>query len=200
MFSIQKILIIKLVLGAFAFTAFANPTLLVAEQKWSTFTSDSDHFKVDLPTKPEHVSQKINIPKTDLTISYNTYVSEPSDSVVYVTSVWRYPSEIDMTTPEANLKDGFSGMLQALPGSEVICQEIGETEGFKSLEFLVKNEDIYFQGKLILVYNTLYQVFTVYKDSEEKKMEIDYSHFIDSFKLLSPEKNKVSTASSKYSV
>ncbi len=157
--------------------------------EWSTFTSKEDGFSIELPKKPEHVQQTIDIPKTDLKIKYNTYLSEPSDNVVYVISVWNYPSQIDMSKPEVNLQDGFGGMLSALPGSEVMNMRMTEVQGYKALEFLVKNEDIYFQGKLILVHNTLYQVFTVYKNSVD--MSDDYIRFIDSFKLLSPEKRKV---------
>lgn len=158
-------------------------------QEWQTFTSKSSGFSVDLPTKPEHVQQTIDIPKTDLKIEYNTYLSEPSDNVVYVISVWNYPPQIDMSKPEVNLQDGFGGMLSALPGSEVMNMRMTEVQKYPALEFLVKNEDIYFQGKLILVYNTLYQVFTVYKNNVD--MSDNYIHFIDSFKLLNPEKRKV---------
>lgn len=158
-------------------------------QEWKTFVSKESGFSVDFPALPEHIQQTIDIPKTELKISYDTYISEPSESVVYVVSVWNYPAEIDMSKPEVNLQDGFGGMLSALPGSEVLNMRMAPVQGFKALEFLVKNEDIYFQGKLILVYNTLYQVFTVYKSSEE--MKDNYNRFIESFKLLDPEKRKV---------
>ncbi len=168
------------------------------KQEWTRFTSTQDGFSVDLPAKPEHVQQTIDIPKTDLKIDYNTYLSEPSDDVVYVVSVWNYPAKIDMSKPEINLQDGFGGMLSALPGSEVMSMKMGEVDGYKSLEFLVKNDDIYFQGKLILVYNTLYQVFTVYKKSVD--MTDNYIHFIDSFKLISPNKRQVNGNHKKMNV
>lgn len=161
------------------------------EVKWERFASDDNGFSIMLPSKPEHIKQSINVPDTKLKIDYDTYVSEPSESVVYVISVWHYPHEIDMSKPEINLQDGFGGMLSALPGSQVIKMEIGKVKDFKSLEFLVKNEGIYFQGKLILVYNTLYQVFTVYRDNVD--MSKDYSKFINSFELIHPEKNKPKT-------
>lgn len=167
----------------------------VKKSEWQVFSSKSDGFSVNLPKKPEHVQQTIDIPKSDLKIEYNTYLSEPSDTVVYVISVWNYPSQIDMSKPEVNLQDGFGGMLSALPGSEVLNMRMTEIQGFKALEFLVKNEDIYFQGKLILVHNTLYQVFTVYKSSED--MSENYIRFMDSFKLVNPEKRKVAPPPAK---
>src|ERR1700722_9556448 len=79
--------------------------------EWQEFTADESGFSVMLPTKPDHIQQSIDVPNTKLKINYDTYVSEPSDSVVYVVSVWHYPSEIDMSHPEVNLQDGFGGML-----------------------------------------------------------------------------------------
>ncbi len=162
------------------------------QTNWKPFTSTKSNFTIDFPGEPEHIEQTIEIPKTDLSIAYHTFISEPNENMVYVVSVWDYPSEIDMSKPELNLQDGFGGMLSALPGSEVLSMNMGETNGFKSLEFLVKNEDIYFQGKLILVNNTLYQVFTVYKSDEQKN--VDYDHFIGSFKLLKADKVPVKKA------
>ncbi len=170
------------------------------EQTWVNFSSKEGGFSVDFPKNPEHVHQKIDIPKTDLSIEYDTFVSEPSESVVYVVSVWNYPAEIDMSKPEVNLQDGFSGMLSALPGSQVLNMNMGDLQGFKALEFLVKNDEIYFQGKLILVYNTLYQVFTVYKESEKQNMTKNYRRFIDSFKILNPESHKVAPKNGKGSI
>lgn len=164
-----------------------------AEQKWTAFTSTEDGFSVDLPTNPEHVSQTIDIPNSPMKISYDTFISEPDDSTVYVISVWDYPPQVDMSKPEVNLQDGFGGMLSALPGSEVQEMKMTDVDGFAALEFLVKNEDIFFQGKLILVHNTLYQVFTVYKDDAD--MKGDYNHFISSFKLISPAKREVAPQS-----
>lgn len=180
-----------------ALLAFAslegNQVIPAAEKEvkedWKKFSSTQNGFTVDLPTIPDHVSQKVDIPQTDLSIKYDTYISEPSESVVYVISVWYYPAEIDMSKPEVNLQDGFGGMLSALPGSQVLKMEIGEIKGdFKALDFLVKHEDVFFQGKLILVYNTLYQVFSVYKENMDVKQ--NYDRFIDSFNLVNPGQNK----------
>lgn len=158
-------------------------------QTWEAFQSAKGGFEVKFPVKPEHVKQSINIPNSKLVIHYDTFVSEPSDSVVYVVSVWNYPSEIDLSRPEVNLQDGFGGMLSALPGSKVLDMGMTPFDGHQSLKFLVQNDDIYFQGRLILVHNTLYQVFAVYRDKVD--MEKNYQTFMDSFKLVSPESRQV---------
>ena len=177
----------RLFLNVLAVGLFFSSPLLA--DSWKGFTAAKSGFSVKFPSEPEHIEQKIDIPRTDLSIHYNTYVSEPNENVVYVISVWNYPAEIDMSKPEANLQDGFGGMLSALPGSQVVSMNMGEQQGFKTLSFLVKNDEIYFQGKLVLVYNTLYQVFAVYKGKEE--MENNYQQYINSFKLVNPEMQKV---------
>lgn len=168
------------------------------QRPWKGYDSREGGFKVELPMTPDHIHQKIDIPKTDLSIEYDTYVSEPNESIVYVISVWHYPKEIDMSKPDVNLQDGFNGMIAALPGSKVLNMNMGDTQGFKSLDFLVKNEEIYFQGKLILVYNTLYQVFAVYKEGQE--MKEDYKKFIGTFKLLNPQQHNTALPKAKNKV
>jgi hypothetical protein len=167
----------------------APPQTSETHLEWNNFSFPESGFSIDFPKKPEHVQHTIDIPKSNLKISYATYLSEPNDDIVFVVSVWNYPAQVDMSKPEVNLQDGFSGMLSALPGSEVMNMRMSEVDGFKALEFLVKNENIYFQGKLVLVYNTLYQVFTVYKNTED--MTNNYIHFINSFKLINPAQHKV---------
>ncbi len=181
-YMINKLLLNILTVGLL----FSSPLLA---DNWQGFTAPKSGFSVKLPKEPEHVEQKIDIPRTDLSIRYSTFISEPNEKVVYVISVWSYPAEIDMSKPEVNLQDGFGGMLSALPGSQVLSMQMGEQQGFKSLSFLVKNGEIYFQGRLVLVYNALYQVFAVYKGKEE--MEKNYAQFIDSFKLINPEMHRV---------
>lgn len=187
----MKLLLNKLLANVLACGLVLTSTLHAADTKWMEFDSSKGGFSVDVPTQPEHVHQQIEIPQTNLNISYDTFVSEPSESVVYVVSVWHYPPQIDMSKPDVNLQDGFSGMLAALPGSQVLSMNMSEFQGYNSLKFLVKNEDIYFRGMLVLVHNTLYQVFSVYR--EDVEMEQDYTRFIDSFELQNPGQHKVST-------
>jgi hypothetical protein len=183
----KKVFFAILMLGVTtSFSLYGAKEKDTGRETWQRFTAESNGFSIDLPQKPEHIHQVITIPKTDMKIDYDTYISEPSDKVVYVISVWKYPDAIDMSKPEVNLQDGFGGMLSALPDSEVLQMNMTEVEGNKALEFLVKNEDIFFHGKLILVDNTLYQIFCVYK--EEENMEENYDHFIDSFRLIEGKK------------
>ncbi|MEG0036962.1 MAG: hypothetical protein RR796_04205 [Victivallaceae bacterium] len=161
-----------------------------SEKEWKSFKFKDEGFAIDLPTIPAHSKQTIEIPQSNLTITYDTYVSELNEDAVYVVSVWEYPNQIDMSSPEINLQEGFSGMLSALPESQILLMKAKENQGFKALEFWVKNEEIFFKGELISAGNKLYQLFVVYKDNESKD-SVDYPKFISSFKLMKePSKSK----------
>ncbi len=182
---IRTMIAVGVVSLAHLLSAEVNEVIPAEEMKqveWQLFTSTEGNFTIQLPTEPQIVDQKIEIPKTDLLIRYQTYLSEPHENVVYVVSVWTYPPEIDMSRPEVNLQDGFGGMLAALPDAEVKSMRQFEVEGADALEFLVKSDTILFQGQLILSGNTLYQVFAVYQEQEADRVQ--YQKFIDSFHFL----------------
>lgn len=154
-------------------------------------------FSIKFPEKPDHTDQIIEIPQSELTIQYNTYMTErKKDGSVYIVSVWDYPDSLDMSRPELNLQEGFSGMLQALPDSQVLFMQASQIQGHKSLEFWIRCDDIYFRGMLISVNHTLYQVFVVYKSDDSGTLEKEYKTFIQSFKITKvkdkkPAKKKV---------
>ena len=95
-------------------------------------------FSVQFPELPEHSGQVIEVPQSDLSIRYDTYVAETfSDNTVYVVSVWEYPEKVDISKPELNLQEGFAGMLYALPESQVLYLKATSMQGHKALEFWI---------------------------------------------------------------
>lgn len=151
--------------------------------KYYDYTSTCG-FSAHFPEAPEHSGQVIEIPQSELMIRYDTYVSETlSDNTVYVVSVWEYPDKIDISRPELNLQEGFSGMLNALPESQVLLMKATEVQEHKALEFWIVCEDIYFRGLLISVNHTLYQIFMVYKNEDPKALDSEYDMFTKSFKI-----------------
>ena len=93
-----------LISGPLAAAPFQTYSIQEEASSWKPFTSTKSGFNIDFPAQPESIEQSIDIPQTDLSITYNTYLSEPNDSAVYVVSVWDYPSQIDMSDPVSKLK------------------------------------------------------------------------------------------------
>ena len=141
-------------------------------------------FSVQFPELPEHSGQVIEVPQSDLSIRYDTYVAETfSDNTVYVVSVWEYPEKVDISKPELNLQEGFAGMLYALPESQVLYLKETSMQGHKALEFWIACDNVYFRGMLVSVNHTLYQVFMVYKGRSPEILDKEYNTFVQSFKV-----------------
>ncbi len=171
---------------------YASKVLVINDNdSWKTFSDKETGFSVSFPCDPITSKKTIEIPQSNISISYNTYVCETNKDSVYVVSVWEYPDQVDISKPEVNLQEGFAGMLSALPESQVLLMKSSERDGFKSLEFWVKNDDIFFRGELVSVNHKLYQVFFVYRDNSEEEVIQDYSKFIESFKISEKQSVKI---------
>ncbi|WP_213318331.1 hypothetical protein [Chlamydiifrater volucris] len=164
---------------------------------WKKYDYKDSGFSVELPKEPEYSRQTIEIPQSDITIRYETFVTEPNENLIYVISVWNYPEKIDIGKPEQNLQEGFAGMLSALPESHVLFMQSATHQGHQSLEFWIRNEDIFFRGKLICVDHTLYQVFMVYKSNDAKSLDQEYQQFSSSFHITKPRASKVQSINKK---
>lgn len=170
--------------------------------KWKRYDYTGNRgFSVEFPGEPDHSGQIIEIPQSDLTIRYDTYVTETqSDGTVYVVSVWEYPEKVDVSRPALNLQEGFSGILQALPESQVLFMQAKDIQGHKALEFWIACEDVYFRGVLISANHTLYQVFIVYKNQNANALDKEYDQFIKSFKITKVREAKSSDLKKKVSL
>lgn len=164
--------------------------------QWKRYDyTQSNGFSIKLPGEPDHTGQIVEIPQSDITIHYNTYVTETSnDNTVYVVSVWEYPEKVDISRPELNLQEGFAGMLQALPECQVLFMQATQVQGHKALEFWVSCEDVYFRGILVSVNHTLYQVFMVYKNKNPKALDKEYEMFSKSFTVTKVKESKTLTS------
>ncbi|WP_201456944.1 hypothetical protein [Chlamydia sp. 17-3921] len=175
--------------GWFAKKEIENEASVASQIKdslqWKRYDyTQNSGFSVELPGEPDHTGQTVEIPQSEITIYYNTYVTETADSdTIYVISVWEYPDKIDISRPELNLQEGFSGMLQALPESHVLFMQATQVQGYKALEFWISCDNVYFRGILISVNHTLYQVFMVYKNNNPKALDKEYEVFSKSFTI-----------------
>jgi hypothetical protein len=85
--------------------------------------------------------------------------------------------------PETNLEGALNGMVASGEGNEVVSSNFHYFDGHRALDYKIsnKNENIYLQGKIILVEQTLYQLMVAYESGNDN--ETDYNKFINSFNL-----------------
>lgn len=152
-------------------------------EEWKVFNSALGQFQATFPTYPTHETDNIQIPDSSITLKYDSYLSETSDGTTYFVNTVTYSSEIDTSNPETNLEGSLNGMVASSEGNEVISSNFTYFEGYRALDYKIKNtsENIYLQGKIILVNQTLYQLMVAYESGNFNKN--NYDKFINSFEL-----------------
>lgn len=152
-------------------------------EEWKVFNSTLGQFQVTFPSYPTHETDNIQILDSTITFKYDSYLTETSDGTTYFVSTVTYPFEIDTSSPETNLEGSLNGMVASSEGSEVVFSGFTYFDGYRALDYKIKNtnENIYLQGKIILVDQTLYQLMVSYELVNFNKT--NYDKFINSFEL-----------------
>ena len=152
-------------------------------EEWKVFNSTLGQFQVTFPSYPTHETDNIQILDSTITFKYDSYLTETSDGTTYFVSTVTYPFEIDTSSPETNLEGSLNGMVASSEVSEVVFSGFTYFDGYRALDYKIKNtnENIYLQGKIILVDQTLYQLMVSYELVNFNKT--NYDKFINSFEL-----------------
>lgn len=150
---------------------------------WQDYSSSAGKFSVQVPSKPQEVSQE---KKTDVgTIKINMAVSELNSSA-YMASYNDYPEKFPEAEVQTRLTEGVKGFVTGSINGELKsskesklgetpCQDFEATGKIQSINASAK-------GKICIADNIrLYQVVAV--GPSDKLSNADVDRFIDSFKI-----------------
>lgn len=149
---------------------------------WREYTSTYHHFKVHMPTLPQHANDKVMDQKTGETRRYDTFVSADSNGQAYMVTVITFAKPISKENIEPLLKDTISEMVSRNKDNKLVSVEADNFKTFKALKFTVSNGQLYMIGEAFVRDNSLFIVSILTKtlntDSEELKF------FSDSFDTI----------------
>lgn len=157
-------------------------------QKWHEFTSPSHHFKVLMPTLPQHAKEKINDPTTKEARAYDMYVSLKDNGSVFMISLISLLDNPAKTLDPSMLSNVVDNMVSGSPNSKVKKMEMGKYKEYPSIDFSFENPDANVDGKAFIVGNTLILLTGVAKPSDYNQKEFDF--FVNSFQLTPRETNE----------
>jgi hypothetical protein len=149
--------------------------------QWQPYSYKENNFSVSLPSAPQHTHQELSLPNSQLKIPYDIYVSDPTDKTSYLVGVAQYPTEVNVSVPENNLKAAVNGTLGSTPGGKLISSEMTTVTNFPAIDFSIEGVNYHMKGRYILVGHTLYQLMLAY--DKNINVDKDYSTFVDSFKI-----------------
>jgi hypothetical protein len=164
-------------------TKSASPSNSAPTTGWQDYSSSAGKFSVQVPSKPQEVSQE---KKTDVgTIKINMAVSELNSSA-YMASYNDYPEKFPEAEIQTRLTEGVKGFVTgSIKGEiksskssklgEIPCQDFEATGKIQSINASAK-------GRICIANNIrLYQVVSV--GPSDKLSNADVDRFIDSFKI-----------------
>ena len=150
--------------------------------EWVTVEGKITSFQARFPKEPEYAAQDLPIPDTDQMMKQEIYVSG-DDAMSYFVSTTLYPSELS-GGEEENLKKAFDGMVQAVPGGEIIFSRFEVPfSGSNYLEYKIHSptNNTSYKGRMFLSTKGLYQVYVSYQESAYN--DDAYTYFVNSFQV-----------------
>lgn len=147
--------------------------------EWRDFTSREGHFSVQFPTLPQYASQVVKDKDEKKARSYQMYVSEQNNGVIYTVSIIRFLDE--KQSPEWMQKTVVNEILASNPSNQLKDMKIGKYESFKTLEFSIENPTLIIEGTSFMKGEYLYLLSALYPKANYQRA--DYEHFISSFEL-----------------
>lgn len=158
-------------------------------EDWHVFDEPTGSFSVMVPTLPQHVAENLTDPASKEQRKYDMFVSERPDGSVFMINTITFPegniSQIDDQIAQSVVSD----MLASNPQNKLNSMQLVDYHGSKALNFSIKNDQYFIDGKVFLIDKTLYVLAFLSKHDNYNPKEFDF--FVNSFKL-SP-KNQTSS-------
>ncbi len=174
-------LLSPLTIGAENVGTAPAPKAVVAPTGWKEFHSHSGSCSMMFPADPEHISEKMAMPEEGFELKYDAYISAAEQETVFMLLIAQYPDFVDQSFAQMSLEGFLNGILTHNPGNQLLFADLLLVEGHEALDFFVRNGNVYFKGRAVMVKNSLYLMAMECEIPHYD--EGHYKHFVNSFKL-----------------
>jgi hypothetical protein len=148
---------------------------------WQDFHSVVGKCTLKFPVTPEHITEKMTMPKEGYDLQYDAYISTKDKKSVYMLLVAQYPEFVDQSFAQVSLEGFLNGILSNNPGNQLLYADLILFNGYEALDFFIRTGPVYFKGRAIMVKNNLYLM--AMECEVQNYDEGGYNFFINSFKL-----------------
>ncbi len=153
----------------------------IEQKDWPEFHALAGRCKMNFPTTPEHVSQKLTGPEPGYDLNYDAYISALDERTVFMLLVAQYPEFVDESYAQMSLEAFLNGVLTYNPENQLIFADLLLVEGHEALDFFIRTGSVYFKGRAVMIKNSLYLM--AMECDVQIYDEQNYNKFIQSFKL-----------------
>jgi hypothetical protein len=185
------IIIILAILGAALYYGYLKWRSEVGESAnfatWQKFIPRSGLFEIFLPSPPQYGKDFVAIPNSDKKRRYDIYASEKVDGTLFLISVVTYPPEVDISSYGDILRQNINELMHNKTDNRLNNLWQHMFQDLQSLDFSFENQEFHVEGRAIHDDHIVYML--TYITQKENFDNEEYQHFIDSFKILKPNKN-----------
>lgn len=148
---------------------------------WQEFYSPVGKCTMQFPKYPDHLSEKMRLPKEGFDLKYDAYISAVDQKTVFLLLVAQYPEFVDESYARMSLEGFLNGILTHNPNNQLIFADLSLVGGHEALDFFIRTGGVYFKGRALMVKNSLYLM--AMECEVQNYDEIHYKKFVESFVL-----------------
>lgn len=161
--------------------AKSAPKVQKQDSAWQEFHSAVGQCTMQFPRYPEHLSEKMRLPKEGFDLKYDAYISAVDQKTVFLLLIAQYPEFVDESYARMSLEGFLNGILTHNPNNQLIFADLSLVGGHEALDFFIRTGGVYFKGRALMVKNSLYLM--AMECEVQNYDEIHYKKFVDSFAL-----------------
>lgn len=152
-------------------------------QDWREFTSVTKHFKVLLPSLPQHVADKVFDAGSGEMRKYETFIAADNRGAAFMVSTILYAHNVEKEDASAeSLKAAITDILSRNKGNKLNEIKPGHFHNYPALDFSITSNEMSIEGKVFAFGNTIYVLSMVDRSDVFNQQELSY--FMNSFELI----------------
>ncbi len=161
---------------------------LKSEAQWKDFYAVPGACSMKFPEKPEHFTEKMNVPDEGYDLRYDAYISTVDKQMIFMLLIAQYPTFVDESYAQMSLEGFLNGILRHNPGNQLIFADLLLVDGREALDFFIRTGGVYFKGRAMMVKNSLYLM--AMECEVQHYDEKPYNTFVNSFSLAQDKKER----------
>lgn len=148
-------------------------------EEWREFISSSGHFKVMLPSLPQHVSDRITDPKTQEMRKYETFIAANDDGEAFMISAITFAHNVEEEVGGESLKAVVNDMLARNTANKLNSMNPGTLHALITYDFSISSGDRRIEGKVLAKGKTVYLLSMI--NQTDRFNPQDFNKFVNSF-------------------
>lgn len=185
----KKIGLWLLVLALFAIHLLCRSQVMAQETAvvsvWKEVYARTGDCRISFPSLPQMFQQTLKLDEAgSKKLTYDIYFAPYLDRGICLLLIAQYPSAVKSGQEVAGLEGLLKGIVGHHADNKLVFSEMTESNGFKTLNFLIESGKNYFRGQALMVGNKLYML--AMEGRKQSFEESVFKRFTDSFQLLIP--------------